>query len=406
MKKIISSIFLLLSVTIYAQTEDVVATAGGVNDVYYDFETQSKTAVARSTWDIGLTTDPQGASIIINENGGVEVYLYGADTSAWSTLDTAGMKWTKIYNSETTWASGAFANQGTNHPDYGWGVYNSTTHDIVGNRIFILKNTLGELWKVMVPAMKANGDFAVRMAKVDGSSEMTYTFNKMDFKDKNFHLITVNDASAPISTNPNKKDWDMLFTKYITFVQAGPNSRYQPVAGVKVNVGCEVAQRDGIAIDSDDTTSLSWNSTITEIGWDWKTFDMASTSYIMVPDRTYFIRTANGAVWKLWFTDFTVGTSNSTFNTKLIKESASSKNMVQLKTQVYPNPASNALTIRNNENESLKATLMNAQGAIILTDNLSAFTAKTIPTSDFAKGIYFLQLSTSTTSNTQRVIFE
>ena len=82
------------------------------------------------------------------------------------------------------------------------------------------------------------------------------------------------------------------------------------------------------------------------------------------------------------------------------------KNMVQLKTQVYPNPASNALTIRNNENESLKATLMNAQGAIILTDNLSAFTAKTIPTSDFATGIYFLQLSTSTTSNTQRVIFE
>lgn len=49
---------------------------------------------------------------------------------------------------------------------------------------------------------------------------------------------------------------------------------------------------------------------------------------------------------------------------------------------------------------------MNAQGATILTDNLSAFTAKTITTSDFAKGIYFLQLSTLTTSNTQRVIFE
>ena len=235
---------------------------------------------------------------------------------------------------------------------------------------------------------------------------MTYTFNKMAFKDKNFHLITVNDASAPISTNPNKKDWDMLFTKYITFVQAGPNSRYQPVAGVKVNVGCKVAQRDGIATDSDDTTSLAWNSDITEIGWDWKTFDMASTSYIMVPDRTYFIRTANGAVWKLWFTDFTVGTANFSFNTKFIRESASTKNMVQLKTQVYPNPASNALTIRNNESESLKATLMNAQGATILTDNLSAFTAKTITTSDFAKGIYFLQLSTLTTSNTQRVIFE
>jgi hypothetical protein len=133
---------------------------------------------------------------------------------------------------------------------------------------------------------------------------------------------------------------------------------------------------------------------------------MASTSYIMVPDRTYFVRTANGAVWKLWFTNFTVGTANSTFNTKLIKQSASTKEIVQLNTQVYPNPANDVLTIRNNESESLKATLMNAQGATILTDNLSAFTAKTITTSDFAKGIYFLQLSTLTTSNTQRVIFE
>jgi hypothetical protein len=406
MKKIITSIFVLTALTVFAQTEDMVETAGGVNDVYYSFNSKTKTPVSRTTWDIGLTTNPQSASIIINENGGTELYLYGNDTSKWSSLDTAGMKWTNIYNSETTWASGAFANQGTTHPDYGWGMYNMTTHDIVGNRIFILKNTAGEYWKVMIPVMKAAGDFSVRIAKLSGASETTYTFNKNDYKAKHFHMIPVSDVPMSITTNPNKEDWDILFTKYITYVNQGPNSRFQPVGGVKVNIGCEVAQRDGIATTSDDTASLAWNTDITEIGWDWKTFDFGSSSYFMEIDRTYFIRTPKGAVWKLWFTDYTVGTANYSFNTKLLTAAAGTNELVKLNTAVYPNPTNGVLTISNKENTNLTLSLMNAQGMVVVKDNVAAHANLNIATTDLAKGVYFLELNTANASQTQRVIFE
>ena len=63
------------------------------------------------------------ASIIINENAGMELYVYSNDTNDWNTVDTAGFTFEKVYNSEESWENGAFSNLGTNHPDYGWGIY-------------------------------------------------------------------------------------------------------------------------------------------------------------------------------------------------------------------------------------------------------------------------------------------
>jgi hypothetical protein len=179
------------------------------------------------------------------------------------------------------------------------------------------------------------------------------------------------------------------------------------VAGVKINAGCEVAQRIGVDVSSDDTTDLNWNTEITEIGYDWKSFNRGTFEYNITPEQAYFVRTRNGAVYKLWFTDFTVGTANYLFNTKEIKAGvASARTVTKLNTTVYPNPTKDILNIRNKENEALIITLMNAQGAVVTESNVAANAKQSISTSDFAKGIYFLQLSTSNAVSTQRVIFE
>lgn len=408
MNKIITSLFLLVSLHSFSQTADEVMSQGGVNDVYYDFETQSKVAVDRSTWDIGLTTDMRGASIIINENGGTELYLYSADTSDWSTLDTAGFDFKNIYNSESTWNAGAFANQGTTHPDYGWGIYDMNKHDINGNRVFILKTKTGNYLKVVIDQMSPVGLYKFRTASLDGSNLKTYEYGKTtpESMGKNFALLDL-DGGDFITDNPMAKDWDVLFTKYITFVQAGPNSRYQAVGGVKINAGCQVAEREGMSADSDDTSSLSWDGNVTQIGWDWKTFDLATRSYTMDTDLAYFIRTQNGAVYKLWFTDYTVGTAIYSFNTKEIKAGTLSANKItKLNTSVYPNPTADVLNINNKENETLAISLLNVQGLAVLNRTVNAHTTQTISTRELAKGVYFLQLSTSNTSNIQRVIFE
>ena len=408
MNKIITSLFLLVSLHGFSQTADEVMSQGGVNDVYYDFETQSKVAVDRSTWDIGLTMDMRGASIIINENGGTELYLYSADTSDWSTLDTAGFDFKNIYNSESTWNAGAFANQGTTHPDYGWGIYDMNKHDINGNRIFILKTKTGNYLKVVIDQMSPMGLYKFRTASLDGSNLKTYEYGKTTpgSMGKNFALLDL-DGGDFITDNPIAKEWDVLFTKYVTFVQAGPNSRYQTVGGVKINAGCQVAEREGVSADSDDTSSLASDGNITQIGWDWKTFDLATRSYTVDTDLAYFVRTQNGAVYKLWFTDYTVGTAIYSFNTKEIKAGTLSANKItKLNTSVYPNPTADVLNINNKENETLTISLLNVHGVAVRNSTVSANATQSISTIDLAKGVYFLQLSTSNTSNTQRVIFE
>tara|TARA_B110000879_G_C11180085_1_gene517872 strand:- start:3111 stop:4337 length:1227 start_codon:yes stop_codon:yes gene_type:complete len=408
MNKIITSLFLLVSLHGFSQTADEVMSQGGVNDVYYDFETQSKVAVDRTTWDIGLTMDMRGASIIINENGGTELYLYSADTSDWSTLDTAGFDFKNIYNSESTWNAGAFANQGTTHPDYGWGIYDMNKHDINGNRVFILKTKTGNYLKVVIDQMSPMGLYKFRTASLDGSNLKMYEYGKATpvSMGKNFALLDL-DGGDFITDNPMAKEWDVLFTKYITFVQAGPNSRYQAVGGVKINAGCQVAEREGMSADSDDTSSLAWDGNVTQIGWDWKTFDLATRSYIMDTDLAYFVRTQNGAVYKLWFTDYTVGTAIYSFNTKEIKAGTLSANKItKLNTSVYPNPTADVLNINNKENETLTISLLNVHGVVVLNSTVSANATQSISTTDLAKGVYFLQLSTANTSNTQRVIFE
>jgi len=408
MNKIITSLFLLVVLTSSAQTADTIYTQGGAMDVYYDFESKSKVEVDRATWDIGLTTDGRGASIIINENGGVELYLYSTDTADWSSVDTTGFDFKNIYNSESTWNAGAFANQGTVHPDYGWGIYDMNRHDINGNRLFILKTKEGEYLKVVIDQMSSMGVYKFRTASLDGSNleEYVYAKNTPESLGKNFALLDL-DGGDFVFDNPVSKDWDILFTKYTTTVSQGPTTLDLSVGGVKINAGCQVAERLGTDVASDDTSSLSWDGNITQIGWDWKTFNRTTFVYDITPDLAYFVRTQNGAVYKIWFTDYTASSANYFFNTKQIKEGlASTKEVTKLNTTVYPNPTKDVLNINNKENETLTISLVNIQGVEVLNSSVRANSTQTISTTDLAKGVYFLNLRTSNTSNTQRVIFE
>ena len=409
MNKIFTILFLLVATFAMAQKADSVITGGGVNDVYYNFETGTEVSLDRELWDIGFTSDLMNSSIIINENAGVELFLYSEDIADWASVDTAGFNFDPIYNSEETWAYGAFSNQGTMHPDYGWGIYNQNTHDIVGDRLFIIKTQGGDYLKIIIDKLDRSGVWFFRTAKLDGSNENSYEYAKSNEAsvDKNFALFDLTKGEFDYS-NADSKAWDILFTKYITTVMQGPITQQMAVSGVKINAGCEVAERTGVDVSSNDTSSLSWNTSITEIGYDWKSFNRTTFQYEFTPDLAYFVRTENGAVWKIWFTGYEGGASgNYVFNTEEIKAGVNSvEKYANLNTTVYPNPTNGVLNISNRENEGLNITLLNAQGAVVLETAVNAFDATIFDTKDLAKGIYFLQLSTSNATSTKRVIFE
>jgi hypothetical protein len=409
MKKIFTSIFILAALIVNAQSADSVTTSGGASDVYYDFESGTQVSLDRASWDIGFTSDLMNSSIIINENAGVELYLYSADIADWSIVDTSGLSFNNIYNSEESWAFGAFSNQGTNHPDYGWGIYNMNTHDIMGNRLFIVKTQTGDYLKVVIDKLDSDGVWFFRTAMLDGSNEKSYEYakSKEESAAKNFALLNLNSGDFDYS-NADTKAWDILFTKYVTTVVQGPVSLDMAVSGVKINAGCEVAERTGEDVTSNDTSSLSWGTSITEIGYDWKSFNRGTFQYDFTADLAYFVRTQNGAVWKIWFTGYEGGaTGKYVFNTEEIKAGVNSvEKRANLNTNVFPNPTNGVLNISNKENEGLNITLLNAQGVVILQTTVNAFDATRFDTKDLAKGIYFLQLNTSNVASTQRVIFE
>lgn len=346
-----------------AQTADsLIRIPGNQNtesDIYYNFN-ELKSAKPISTWDFAFSTESQGAAIVINESAGVELFLASTDTSSFSNLDTTGLAWNPLKNSETTWSKGAFNDFAENHPQYGWGNYNTGNHHLYASKVFVIKSQTGDFYKIIIDELTAAGEYFFRIGSLDNSTLVSQSFTKSSNSQSNFVGYSI--SSDVFSAEPISADWALMYTEYITEINQGGGPQPYLVVGFKTNIGVEVAQRDGVATSSDDTSSLTWTSDITEIGWDWKVFNNSTFLYDMVDDRTYFVRTANG-VYKLWFTGYVGGSQQATyFNTKQISQTGSSKNIPKQAFTIYPNPANDVIQVNSElKIEAMKIYNLNGQ---------------------------------------------
>ncbi len=126
--------------------------AAYADEVFYSLENGIVKTSPRSSWDIAFSTNPMSSTILTNEGYGVELYAYpNGDYSAWESIDTTGLyQWPVLYNSDTSWYYGAFDRNDLGHPDYGWGVYNMQTHDVMGDSLFIIKTGDGTFQKIFI----------------------------------------------------------------------------------------------------------------------------------------------------------------------------------------------------------------------------------------------------------------
>lgn len=391
-----------------AQTADSAITQGSANDVYYSFKTSGVAEVDKSTWDIALNTAAFDASILINESAGVELYSYSVDTSEWNSVDTAGFHFENEYNSQESWSDGAFVRLATGHPDYGWGTYNSGNHDVNGSRLFIVKGRDGNFYQVVIEKMSAAGVYTLKIGDLGGANTSNITINKKDaaYANKNFVQFDLSSKSV-LNQEPDTKDWDLLFTKYIAMIQAGPDLVPYPVSGVKINKNYQVAERNGVDNSSNDTSSLSWNENITEIGSDWKSFNMGTFAYDIVEQRTYFVRGNGGAVWKIYFTGYKGGaTGGFYFNIEQLRSSVSVKESYKLASKLYPNPASGSFTIENNENKKIDVTISTLMGGVVNTTEIYPNSLEVIDALGLTSGVYVVTISTGSKVSTERVVIK
>jgi hypothetical protein len=397
MKNALTILYLLLAGTVLAQSSDSVSTTGGSMDVFYHLNNGEIKASESANWDMAFNNLSFEASILINEGFGVELYKVSDDVNDWATLDTTGKLTDPIYNSNTSWSGGAFANLGTTHPDYGWGMYNQNNHFLTGSRIFVLKTRNGSYKKVLIEEMSAPGVWTFKLADIDGSNEVTKSYDKKDHETNFYYYNAETDAFV---NNEPTDNWHLVFTKYVAEIQQGPTSAFYPVTGVKLNLGLQVAERLAIPQESDDTSNLQWNDNITEIGYDWKSFNRTTFQYDIDDQKTYFVRDENGNTWKIYFTAYQGGQSGTSFfNVKQLDGTADVQRMAIPQFRAYPNPAAEVVFVSGRTN-SLR--LYSLTGSLVK----SATDADQLYVGDLPHGVYTLTWEVRGETQIQKIVIQ
>jgi hypothetical protein len=411
-KNLLVVTMVLISMGLLAQEQkEVVTGAGYANDVYYSLENGTVTTVARNNWDIAFVTQQMSVSVLANNGSGVELYTYpGGDIDDWATVDTTGMDWSPMYNSLETFDEGAFNAHSLGHPDYGWGIYNMTTHTITGDSIFIIKTLADSIMKVAIVQKSAIANtWEFKYAYLDGTGEQTVPLSAATYIDNYFIHYSI-DSTKFVDREPAMEDWDLLFTKYIDYVPT-PYS----VTGVLINdhhILAQEVRESGMDQSTHSTYKDSaFKSNISMIGYDWKKLN-ASYSYDIIDTVVYYVKSyseTDSSYYKLYFTGFSgsMGGGIYTFMQEemILGVSTGAPGEVQ-KLQVYPNPAADRINVVFDLEGRSDIDIIDMTGRLVHTTHYDAsgFTNLSLDVSSLNPGVFFIRVSAEDESNVLRFI--
>lgn len=301
---------LLCSTGLQAQVADSASTGTGYKDqVFYNIETGAQTASPNANWDIAFQIKGISSSIMINDGLGAELRsVPGSNEDSWDKpLDTTGMEsWPMWNNSTASWDGGAF-NMGSdyNTGDFGWGEYNMSSHIVSGKTLFVAMLPDGSYKKIFIDAL-AGGVYNFRYANIDGSGEVQASLDKKNYAGKNFGYYSLS-ANQAVDREPVADAWDLTFGKYVEMLQAGPGDPIPyPVTGVRINAGVTAAKVTDVPVNESVAPDESaFTESIATIGYDWKTFKMATNTYEISATTSFFVKAQSGNLYKLIFTGFT-----------------------------------------------------------------------------------------------------
>ncbi len=408
--KVILGVFLCSNVI--AQTQDTVSLGPGyINQTWYNISNRTRTSIPINNWDLSFEIKGYSAAILLNTAAGNNVWLVPnrtANETDFISLDTTGISnWIGLYNSDTSWNIGAFnQNISPNPNDVGWGIYNMTTHNIIGDSLYVIKLSNGSYKKLWIISLSA-GVYNFRYANLNGSGDTTISIAKTDFADKNFGYFSIQN-NIKIDREPISSASDLIFTKYTTFIPT-PYS----VTGVLLNKGVKAIKAKGVDVTTVNPDLYSFVGTSNIIGYDWKRFDF-TLGYVIEDSLAFFVKPISGNVYKLLFNGFG-GSANGNFlfTTEEINTSSiiNESNETIASVAVYPNPIRNEninlIVDIINTNEKASISILDLTGKEIY--NEVAFFEKglqhhLIASSMLNAGVYFINIKIANHSITKKII--
>lgn len=406
--KILYPLILILTISLSSATagnrestpDTLTMGPGYANDLFYSMSDGLVASVDRAGWDLGFYTSAFSAGVIINEGAGVQLFSYpNGDTTEWATLDTTGLSsWKSVVNSPEVWEDGAFNRGALGHPDYGWGIYNMVTHSLKGDSLYVINlPEVGykKLW--IVDKISVDNMYHLRYANLDGSNEQNVAVDASPYTSKNFVYFSM--TTEELIDREPEGNWDLLFTKYFDFTYDNEGNAVEYlVTGVTSNVNKFTSKYTEVGSDYDDWSAQAFDSLKNVVGYDWKSFSMATFSWEVDDSTCFFVQNDLGDVYKLVFTMWE-GSSTGVFALNKMMVSANSINDkidATSSLKLYPNPATDVLNISMDIDINVDAniTVTDISGRVLYNQSVNNLGASSlrIETSNFSKGLYFVTI--------------
>jgi hypothetical protein len=272
--------------------------------VYFDLAAEEQVSSnPKDDFDLSFASSDTGTLIKLN----TATFMMAAETAFKdfeSVTDTAGLDW-KFDRSDGNPDSTALLNwisiseDDTPYTDLVW-VLNRGINDVGIHRGFkkIKFNSLqNNTYNFTYMNLDNSDPMDVNISKKSG-----YNYVQYSFTDK-----------AEVDFEPERSDWDLLFTQYTTLLFTNEGDPYPYlVTGVLINeAGTLVAFDSTMVFDDvvlDDVLYLDYSANLDAIGYDWKELygDINSGDfyYKAQTNYNYFIRSKNGLYYKLRFIGF------------------------------------------------------------------------------------------------------
>ena len=414
MKKIILSTLILIAFTgLQAQQvfDTVYVQEGYTHQSYYSLANDEVANIINDDWDLAFESGIFGVSIRINGQSGTELYPYpDGDTSSWSSVDTADVAtWAQAYDSDSYWEEGAF-NRGadtSDFTDFGWGYYNTTTHIVSGDSLFVIKLSNGDFKKIWIQTMDPFANlYTFKYADIDGSNEMDVTYDKATYDTKNFGYYSLQNDEE-VDREPDADTWDIVFTKYKGLLS--PGTQWNLTGGL-TNKNVITAEADGVDVDDAIWSDYMMNDTISTVGYDWKSFDFGSGEYLIVEDRCYFIHDLDSNIWKLTFTAFEIPTGMIAFSKEQVGTVGIDEQTQITAFTLYPNPTTTGnITIKfNNTSSSSTTTITDLSGKQVYSERITFQGEQTqeINVANLSKGMYIISIANESSRISKKLIIK
>jgi hypothetical protein len=221
-------------------------------------------------------------------------------------IDTSGYQsWRPLYNSMKTWDDGAFNMNQKGHPDYGWGIYNSITHGLSGDSIFLIKLQDGSFKQILIEEKNSVGNiYTFRYADIAGANQVIEQARCVDYTGKLFLYYSLQNKTF-VDRDPANGDWDMVLTK---FTDTAIN---YTVTGFLLNEKSKVsvlhAANATAALNSGLNDTTTFKSDLCTIGNSW--YKLSGMSIVPLDTMVYFVKTPNLDIYKMQVTFFESGAS-------------------------------------------------------------------------------------------------